>query len=458
MGEVREARNYVKFYDNWVKKGCKIKYVSDHNAKIIARYVLDMSSGHNVAPGTKKGPRTPTRLLAIKSKMTRVCKMLESGVKIGKDTIKHERIIDITDKEAMDFINALRDGKVNNYFGKPYKSVDSTAKTFTAFWHWWQRFNRKNYVDEETKKKNKNANKPTPKNKEDEEIRKFFKELGIEPDKSIEDITLDIVKKADPKPDWVYLDEQQFKKYVNHCKYDYKVLFTFMYDAGIRAPKELINVMMPDLEYDTKNKFYQLTIRPESSKTFGRKIKLMLCSDLLKNYIEEKKLKSNDYLFNVNAEVVNRYMQRLAFKLFGDEVSKARKQYKHITWYDLRHCSACYWLIRYKSEAALKYRFGWKKSDMLHYYSEFLGMHDTISKDDLIVDVSASELQKELEEERKQRLLLEEQMKEQEKVKLTEIEERKKQADEIKKLQEKLEMLGEISAIKKLLKKSAIEQ
>ena len=51
--------------------------------------------------------------------------------------------------------------------------------------------------------------------------------------------------------------------------------------------------------------------------------------------------------------------------------------------YDFRHNSCCYWLPRYKSESALKYRFGWKKSDKIHYYSELLGMEDTIQKEDL---------------------------------------------------------------------------
>jgi FtsZ-binding cell division protein ZapB len=54
--------------------------------------------------------------------------------------------------------------------------------------------------------------------------------------------------------------------------------------------------------------------------------------------------------------------------------------------YDLRHSAACYWLPRYKSESALKYRFGWKRSEMIHYYTEFLGMKDTITEEDLCMD------------------------------------------------------------------------
>ena len=54
--------------------------------------------------------------------------------------------------------------------------------------------------------------------------------------------------------------------------------------------------------------------------------------------------------------------------------------------YDFRHCSCCYWLPRYKSESALKYRFGWKKSDKINYYSEMLGMKDTIKEEDLYLE------------------------------------------------------------------------
>ena len=63
---------------------------------------------------------------------------------------------------------------------------------------------------------------------------------------------------------------------------------------------------------------------------------------------------------------------------------------------DFRHASCCFWLSIYKSENALKYKFGWKKSDKIHYYSEFLGMKDTINEDDLYIDVTKTELEKEI--------------------------------------------------------------
>lgn len=64
--------------------------------------------------------------------------------------------------------------------------------------------------------------------------------------------------------------------------------------------------------------------------------------------------------------------------------------------YDFRHNSCCYWLNRYPTESGLKYRFGWKKSDKIHYYSEMLGVKDNITKDDLLIDVTKTELENRL--------------------------------------------------------------
>jgi N-acetyl-beta-hexosaminidase len=78
--------------------------------------------------------------------------------------------------------------------------------------------------------------------------------------------------------------------------------------------------------------------------------------------------------------------------------------------YDFRHISCCYWLPRYKSESALKYRFGWKKSDKIHYYSELLGMKDTIQEEDLFIDSTKTELEKEQIKLRKENEVLKDKM------------------------------------------------
>jgi hypothetical protein len=78
--------------------------------------------------------------------------------------------------------------------------------------------------------------------------------------------------------------------------------------------------------------------------------------------------------------------------------------------YDFRHNSCCYWLPRYKSESALKYRFGWKRSDKIHYYSELLGMKDTISQEDMLIDVTKTDIEKELEKTKRENTLIRDEM------------------------------------------------
>ena len=187
---------------------------------------------------------------------------------------------------------------------------------------------------------------------------------------------------SNDKPKWVYLTEEQFYLLANSASLEIRTLLLFLYDTGIRAPTELMNIRVSDFYND----FKELNIRDEISKTFGRRIKLMLCSEQIKNYILYKQLNKDDFVFKICPPSTNRTIKKLAMKLFGEEVSPAGQKYSEITMYDFRHNSCCYWLPRYKSESAIMYRFGWKKSDKIHYYSELLGMKDTISEEDLIID------------------------------------------------------------------------
>ena len=132
-----------------------------------------------------------------------------------------------------------------------------------------------------------------------------------------------------------------------------------------------------------------MNIREEISKTFGRRIKLMFSSELIKEYVYKKGLEKDNYLFLLNHVTINRNLQLLALKVLGTERSLAGQKYSALTMYDFRHCSCCYWLPKYKSESGLKYRFGWKKSDKIHYYSEMLGMQDTILEEDLFQDTGS---------------------------------------------------------------------
>lgn len=339
----------------------RIPDISTENSEIILKYLGDMEMGLNIAPGSIKGPRDFPRLFTLKEKMIFFAKKF-------KEFYDLDNITKINEEQVIRFFYNMRNGVIKKTNGLAYTSIETQAKAFKAFWHWHQKVNKKQ---------------------------------GIE----VEDITTDLDSRSD-KPKWVYLTEEEIKRLCNESRYEYRVIIMFIYDTGIRAPTELLNIKVSDFF----NGFKELNIRDEVSKTFGRKIKLMLCSDLVKDYVKKLDLQSNDYLFNVVPYTVNKYLKRLAKKVLGDDVSPAGEKYSSLSMYDLRHNSCCYWLPRYKSESALKYRFGWKKSEEIHYYSEFLGMRDTINEEDMLVDVTKTEIEKQLAKSEREKEIMREEM------------------------------------------------
>jgi integrase len=329
-----------------VKNG--IPDISKQNSDIILQYISDMENGLNVSSKSVKGARSHIRLNNLRQRMIFLAKQFEHYCKAGLTEINEERLFKL--------FNAMRNGTIKRKDGEIYQSVVDYVKPFKAFWHWYMKVNKKKGIN-------------------------------------IQDITEDL-DASKSKPRWVYLTQDQVRKLCDNAKPEYKVLIMFMYDTGIRSPGELINVRVSDL-YEN---FKKLNIREETVKkgSFGRKINLMLCSDLLRRYVDDKGLRSSDHLFEFSPPMVNRYLKRLAGRVLGGGASLAGENYSNLTMYDFRHCSCCYWLVRYKSESALKYRFGWRKSDKIHYYSELLGMKDTISEEDVLIDLTKTEIERRL--------------------------------------------------------------
>lgn len=351
-------------YMNWKEKtNLCIPNINRSNSDLIKQYLNDMEKGINVSSASVKGSRSFNRLNTLRDKMVFFARNFEKRYNITK-------ITDITEEQLISFFSDMKNGVIKKANGENYQSVDSYTRIFKAFWHWHMKTNKKN---------------------------------GSE----IKDITEDLDTKQE-KPKWVYLNEEQIKRLCNNAKYEYKVLIMFLFDSGIRSPTELINVKVSDLFNDCK----ELNIREEIVKkgSFGRRIKLMFCSELLKEYIRDKGLKQEDYLFKINPVIVNKYLKRLAVRVLGDGISQAGAKYSEISLYDFRHISCCYWLLRYKSESALKYRFGWKKSDKIHYYSELIGMKDTISEEDLFVDLTKTDIEKRLMKAEQERELFKEKL------------------------------------------------
>ncbi|MDD5191557.1 MAG: tyrosine-type recombinase/integrase [Candidatus Nanoarchaeia archaeon] len=333
--------------------------ISKINSDLILHYIDDMEKGLNIARGSVKGARSYPRLNNLRQRMVFLSKKF-------KELYQVEDITKIKEEQLISLFSDMQKGIIKRENGQEYKSVDTYARVFKAFWHWYQKVNKKQ---------------------------------GTE----VLDITLDLDTKQE-KPKWVYLTEEQVRKLCDNAKYEYKVLFMFLFDTGIRSPTELFNVKVSDLYND----FKELQIREETSKTFGRRIKLMICSELIKEYVKSKDLKPEDYLFNMKYSSASKYLKRLAARLFGNKLSEAGGKYSEMSLYDFRHISCCYWLPRYKSESALKYRFGWKQSDKIHYYSELLGMKDTISQEDMLIDVTKTEIEKRLMQSEKRNQMIEE--------------------------------------------------
>jgi len=340
----------------------QITGLSKANSEVIIRYITDMEKGINVA---RTGSRSHIRLNSIKQRIIFIVKEIEK-------LYGGQEIINIAENEIISFFNNMRSGKFKRIDGKAYASVLDYISVFKAFWHWYMRTERRK-------------------------------------DNTIADITVYIDTTPLKESTFVYFTIDDMKKMAQKAKYEYKVLMWFLFDSGIRAPTELMNIRISDLSKIENSDVYQLNIRTEISKTFGRKIKLLLCSKLLEEYIKENDFKNDDCLFPMVPKITNQYLKRIAEKVFGKVKTAGGNYMTDLTMYDFRHSSCCYWMPRYKSELALQYRFGWKSNDMIHHYSKLLGMRDTIVEDDLMIDSETKTvLEKELEQERNAREMLSE--------------------------------------------------
>ena len=309
-----------------------------------------MEEGRNVAKASKKGARSYSRLNTLRIRLIFIAKMLEQrGV---KDLTK------LDEKTITNFFRDMREGVIKTKDGKIYKSTLDYVKVFNSFWHWWMKINKKN-------------------------------------EKDIKDITEEIDTNRDEN-NFVHFTKEQLEKMMEYFSQDEQVRMLFMFDTIVRSPAELMNIKVHDLTPD----FKEVTIRDETSKTYGRTIKLLLCSEELKAYVERNKLEDNDFLFEFSAHIFNQKLKKIAKEVLGDKMSKGGKRFSELTMYDFRHSGSCHWRIGgYRTKIdALMYRGGWSNLSMLNYYTKKIGMKDSIEKDDLLIEVDKHELEKKIDE------------------------------------------------------------
>lgn len=326
-------------YENWKKNGAKIPEVSKRSERVIRDFILDLEHGNNVNTSNKRGGRSYIRLNSYRHKLKLLATLIESNY-------NRKNIVIGTKENWNEIFNKMHKGDIKRKDGKPYIQTSDYVKTLKCFWHWF---------------------------------------MKVSPN-TLEDITLELDSSRD-KPKWVYLNETDFKKYANSANLDYKTICFFILDSGTRAT-EFKNTRVSSFSDDFKT----FTITDEVSKTIGRKMKLMISSDLIKEYVERHNLKGDDLLFPATTSRINQYLKRLGKRVFGDRKTDAGKLTSEITLTDLRHISATYWLPRYPKQSGMMYRFSWKKADKVFYYSEFLGLVDNITEEDMLIDVTKSDL------------------------------------------------------------------
>jgi len=155
-------------YIKWKKESKKgIPEISKYDSDLILKYLDDMEMGLNVSICTKKGSRSYVRLNSLKIRL--ICLSRRFSEEYGL-----EKITDIDESQVHKFFTGMRNGTILKQNKKPYKSTADFVKIFKAFWHWYQKINKKQ---------------------------------GIE----ILDITADLDTSYN-KPEWVYLTEEQIRK------------------------------------------------------------------------------------------------------------------------------------------------------------------------------------------------------------------------------------------------------
>lgn len=298
----RAAVRYARLRERepGVRDGGRWRAIEGVNRDVILALLADMELGVNVSPGTKRGPRGAKHLLSCRQRLCKLALLVEKACR--------KNLIEVTEFEIAKLFNDMRSGVIRKSNGQPYKSTGDYVKMFKILWRWHMRVQKKIHQRE------------------------------------IPDITADLDMRYDRKPPFVYFTIDELRTLANHAIYEYRVLMWFLFDSGIRAPTELLNVKVSDLT-PLNGEEVELRIREEAAKTFGRRIKLLLSGRMLMDLVRERRLRPDDFVFSFKPASANRYLQRLARKVFGDAMTRGRESWARLTMYDFRHSSCCtYWM------------------------------------------------------------------------------------------------------------------
>lgn len=325
----RDGYGFAEKWDAWKRDHFKsIKGIRKEDHALLIAYLKDMELGVNVSVDVKGARGAGTLLNLAQHNLFFMKHFRKPLLKLKKEDIA------LLEKE-------INEGKIVKSTGEKFRAFGNYIKDLKAFWNWMIRTGR------------------------------------------VKENILVYSSSRTDKPAWVYLTEEQIKTFFNNLRDPYyRAIAWFMYDSGARVT-EANSIQIKHFSKD----FKQVTIPEEAAKTFERTINLKLCSDLVRDYVNENKLQAEDFLFKKDLWTINKYLKDHCGKRFGkDNVShpKAKGKYGNFTLYDIRHNSACFWLNRYPTHKDLMYRMGWKQSDKVDYYTGFLGQADKLSDADMI--------------------------------------------------------------------------
>ena len=110
--------------------------ISKENSEIILRFLKDMELGVNTGKGSRKGGRSPRRLLDLKGRLTSLAKKFEERYKVS-DLTK------LSEEQLYSFIGEMKSGIIKSQRNKDFKGTSTFARDFKAFWNWYIKTNRK---------------------------------------------------------------------------------------------------------------------------------------------------------------------------------------------------------------------------------------------------------------------------------------------------------------------------
>jgi len=131
--------NHKERYLKW-KENLNGKFLdlNKENSQILLAYLEDMENGINISNVSKKGSRSYIRLNTLKTRLVFLAKQLEERY--------DKSLLDITERQLHEFFTGMRNGTIKKKNGEAYRAVVDYVKIFKAFWHWYQKVNRKKGV------------------------------------------------------------------------------------------------------------------------------------------------------------------------------------------------------------------------------------------------------------------------------------------------------------------------